>query len=105
MSTEEVQVQSGLRKTAILLVQMGPERSAKILSQLRESEVEEITSEIVRLRNVNAQTSDAVLSEFHKLASARAFMAQGGAEFAREMLETGLGNERANEIMERLKGA
>src|ERR671926_1298443 len=96
---------NGLRKAVILLIQMGPERSAKILSQLREAEVEELTGEIVRLRDVPSTTSQAVLTEFHQLASARTFLGQGGALFAREMLEAGLGAERAEEIMERLRGA
>ncbi len=44
--TESTTTRDGVRKAAILLVQMGKERSAKILSCLREAEVEELMAEI-----------------------------------------------------------
>ena len=40
---------SGVRKAAILLVQLGSERAAKVLGHLTEAEVEAITAEIARL--------------------------------------------------------
>jgi flagellar motor switch protein FliG len=95
---------NGLRKAAILLVQMGPEKSAKVLSLLRENEVEELTGEIVRMPDMDWPTITEVLHEFHSLASARTFLGRGGAMFAREMLEATLGTERAEEILQRLHG-
>jgi flagellar motor switch protein FliG len=105
LSTARTEDVSGLRKTAILLLQMGPERAAKVLAEMREAEVEEISGEIVRLQNVDEETTTTVLTEFHRMANARTFMAHGGADFANEMLTASVGNERAAEIMERLRGA
>ena len=96
---------SGLRKAAILLVQMGQERASLVLAQLRDTEVEELVAEIVRLQAVDADTADAVIDEFHDLVSARRFVAQGGMGYARELLEGGLGYERAGEIISRLEMA
>jgi len=96
---------TGLRKAAVLLVQMGRESSARILSQLRDAEVEELTAEIVRLQTVDPQTAEAVLSEFHSMLVARRYVAQGGFAFAQEVLEASLGDARASEIMARLSAA
>jgi flagellar motor switch protein FliG len=76
-----------------------------VLSQLRENEVEELVAEIVRLQAVDSQTADAVIDEFHELVSARRFVSQGGMGYARELLENGLGVERAGEILGRLEAA
>jgi flagellar motor switch protein FliG len=93
---------SGLRKAAVLLVQLGKEESAKVLSQLPEAEVEELSTEIARLGLVDPGAAGEVLSEFHTMAKERQGAGQGGLDFAREMLIASLGEERAGEILERL---
>jgi flagellar motor switch protein FliG len=92
----------GIRKAAILLVQLGHEKAAEVLKHLRESEVEAVSSEISRLESLAVDETDAVITEFHQLATARANIAIGGPDFARALLEQSLGRERAESIMERL---
>jgi flagellar motor switch protein FliG len=96
---------SGLRKAAILLVQLGQERASTVLANLPEGELEEVVAEIARLDQVDSATADGVLEEFAELAIARRFAAQGGMGYARELLESGLGAERAKDIMARLEAA
>ncbi len=95
----------GIRKAAIILIQLGREKAADVLSHLSEAEVEAISAEIARLDVVSASESGAVLAEFTEMATAQANIAHGGLAFARTMLEQSLGEERANEIMERLQAA
>jgi flagellar motor switch protein FliG len=97
--------ESGVRKAAILLVQLGQEGAAKVLSHLRESEVEAVSSEISRLEGLGADETDTVITEFHQLATARANVINGGPDFARALLEQSLGREKASSIMERLAAA
>jgi flagellar motor switch protein FliG len=99
MGTAEM---SGLRKAAILLVQMGKDDAAKIMAHLRESEVEELTAEIVRLGQVESDIANVVLEEFHDMATGHKYVGQGGMDFARDLLEASLGRERAGEIVGRL---
>jgi len=96
---------TGVRKAAILLVQLGRERAAEVLTRLSESEVEAISAEIARLDLIGADETDAVLTEFRDMMTARAHMAQGGLGYAQKLLEESLGVERAAEIMERLNAA
>jgi flagellar motor switch protein FliG len=99
VATQEM---TGLRKAAILLVSLGRDRTAKILAALREPEVELLTAEIARLDNVDAETVHGVMGEFTELAQAHAYVSQGGLAFAREVLESTLGKDKAAEIVSRL---
>lgn len=93
---------NGAQKAAVLLLQLGKERSAKVLRALKESEVEEIMGEIARMEGVAADVADEVLAEFRDLAVAHRFVSQGGLGFARELLESSLGATKAKEILDRL---
>jgi len=96
---------AGIRKAAILLLQLGKDRAADVLSHLSEADVEAISAEIARLETVTVSETEAVLVEFRDLATAHAHVTQGGFRFAQQLLEQSLGSERAAEIMERLHAA
>ncbi|HET7355632.1 MAG TPA: flagellar motor switch protein FliG [Nocardioidaceae bacterium] len=93
---------AGVRKAAILLVQIGQENAAKVMAHLRESEVEAISAEISNLDSLGGQETEAVLDEFRDIAGAHANVMRGGPAFARALLEESLGYERAEAIMNRL---
>ncbi|HET7388220.1 MAG TPA: flagellar motor switch protein FliG [Nocardioidaceae bacterium] len=92
----------GVRRAAILLVQLGQENAAKVLAHLRESEVEAISAEISALESLTAAETEAVLGEFRTLAATQINIMRGGPAFARAILEESLGPERAESIMNRL---
>lgn len=93
---------TGLRKAAILLVQLGTEHSAQIMKTLRPAEVEALSAEIARLDSVDVDTLDEVLEEFRQLAQARQYYVQGGVNFAEEVLIATMGQDKAHEVMQRL---
>ena len=93
---------TGLRKAAVLLVQIGKEHSAQIMKALSDSEVEELTGEIARLQAIEPDVAESVLREFKQLAAARHYFAQGGLKYATEVLEASMGPDRAAEILSRL---
>ncbi len=103
MST--VATMSGLRKAAILLVQLGRDHSAQIMKVLREPEVEALTAEIARLDSVDIETLDDVLEEFNQLAKARQYYVQGGITFAEEILIATMGQDKASELLGRLSAS
>jgi len=93
---------AGVRKVAILLVQIGQDRAAQVLSHLRESEVEAVSAEIANLDSLSVDETATVLEEFRDLLGAHANVLRGGPAFARALLEVSLGIERAEAIMNRL---
>jgi flagellar motor switch protein FliG len=92
----------GLRKAAILLVQLDRELAAKVMSRLPEQIVEDLTAEIVRLRDISAADADSVLEEAHKSLNSATRIGRGGLDLAKQLLAESLGEDRADEIMERL---
>jgi flagellar motor switch protein FliG len=98
----ELSTLTGRQKAAILMISLGPEISSEIFKHLTDEEIEQLTLEIANLRRVDAATRSEVLEEFHEMALAREYIARGGIEYARELLEKGLGAEKANEIINRL---
>ncbi len=95
----------GVHKAAVLLISLGPEKASAVMSHMTPAEVEEVSSEVARLESVDRSESDAVMGEFHELLTARGHIARGGLDYARQLLEKSLGEERAAEIMDRLNAA
>jgi flagellar motor switch protein FliG len=96
---------NGLRKAAVVLVQLGKERSAAVLAAMRDAEVEELTAEIARLDSIDAETAQQVMEEFEGLILAHKYYSRGGLAFAREVLEASVGVEKARDILERLNAS
>src|SRR4051794_14763975 len=80
-------------------MQVGKDRAAPVLRALREQEVSEIMAEVARLSNLEKGAIDEVLDEFRETFIARAHIAQGGYDTARELLEASYGGDKAEEIL------
>ena len=99
MGTEEY---NGIQKAAILLIALGPEKSASIFKHLKEDEIEELTLEIANTRSVSPQTKESVLNEFYQVCLAQQYIAEGGIGYAKELLEKALGNDKAQGVIAKL---
>lgn len=99
MANEEY---SGVQKAAILLIALGPEKSANIFKHLKEDEIEELTLEIANTRSVSPQTKEAVLEEFYQVCLAQQYIAEGGIGYAKELLDKALGEEQAQAVITKL---
>ncbi len=93
---------SGLQKSAILLIALGPERSALIFKYLKEEEIEELTLEIANTRSITPQVKEQVIEEFYQVCLAQQYIAEGGIGYAKELLENALGAEKAMEVIGKL---
>ncbi len=93
---------SGIQKAAILLIVLGPERSAGIFKHLKEEEIEELTLEIANTRSVTPQVKEDVINEFYEVCLAQQYIAEGGITYAKELLENALGSDKAMEVIGRL---
>lgn len=92
----------GIEKAAILLIALGPEKSALIFKHLKEDEIEELTLEIANTRSVSPQTKEDVLDEFYEVCLAQQYIAEGGIGYAKELLEKALGAEKAQDVIGKL---
>jgi flagellar motor switch protein FliG len=92
----------GRQKAAVLLVSLGAERAAEIFRHLKEDEIETLSLDMAKLRQIPAEISADIWSEMVETCLAQAYLAEGGVEYAREVLERSVGADRAREIVSRL---
>ncbi|MGN0386039.1 MAG: flagellar motor switch protein FliG [Lachnospiraceae bacterium] len=93
---------SGIQKAAVLLISLGPERSAGVFKHLKEEEIEELTLEIANTRSVTPQAKENVINEYYELCLAQQYIAEGGINYAKQLLENALGAEKAVDVISRL---
>ena len=93
---------TGKQKAAILLIALGPDVSSQVLKHLREDEIEKLTLEIANQRKIPQDVKDSIIAEFHQMCLAKEFIASGGIDYAREILEKALGSEKAVSIINKL---
>jgi len=93
---------TGLQKAAILLITLGPEKSATIFKHLKEEEIEDLTLEIANTRSIAPSVKDGVINEFYEVCLAQQYIAEGGIGYAKEVLEKALGAEKALDVIGKL---
>ncbi len=93
---------AGVRKAAIAMVALGDEVAAKVFRFLPDEDVQRLSREISRLDNVGAKQAEKVLSEFHEMEMAQKQLSAGGLEYAKRILNSAFGPDRAKTIVERL---
>ncbi len=93
---------NGIQKAAILMIALGPEKSAMIFKHLKEDEVEELTLEIANTRSITPQLKESVVNEFYQVCLAQQYIAEGGINYAKELLEKSFGTEKAMDVIGKL---
>ena len=93
---------TGVQKAAVLLITLGPKKSADIFKHLKEDEIEELTLEIANTRSISPEVKDAVIEEFYQVCLAQQYIAEGGIGYAKELLEEALGSEQAQNVITKL---
>lgn len=96
---------TGIQKAAILMISLGPEKSAKVIQNMGDAEIEQLTLEMANVRKISSEQRDVVVDEFHQMCVANDYISQGGIEYARDVLERALGENRAFEIITRLSSS
>lgn len=93
---------TGRQKAAVLLISLGPEKSAQLFSHLSDDEIEELTLEIANMRKVDPSEKEGILEEFYQVCLAQEFVSEGGIGYAKEVLEKAMGSQKALEIINKL---
>src|SRR5205085_4659244 len=93
---------SGVQRIAALLIAAGPDASTQILKHLPEEAIEQITTELFRMRQVSSKITDAVLEDLYDTLVAADYAETGGVDFAQELIKRTLGPERAAELINKI---
>jgi flagellar motor switch protein FliG len=90
---------NGVRKAAVLLISLEQDKAAEILKRLPAEAVEEVSREIASLGEVPNSQRKEVLGEFYSLALANSYVAEGGLDYAKALLQKSLSEEDAKRII------
>ena len=101
-NTKAVDMMSGPRKAAILMLCLGEQSAADLIKHLSGEEVNQVSREITLLKEVTPDQAEAVLQEFYEVSMAREYVIKGGIEYARKMLIGAFGPETARKLLDQL---
>ena len=93
---------SMLEKIARFFVLIGEDSTVKIFQFLDKSYVEQISTAITQIQSINKDVSLAILEEFHLYTRTKGFISSGGYDFAKDILYKSIGQDAADEVLEKL---
>lgn len=85
-----------------MIIALGPERASEVFKHLRPDEVDELILEIAALNGVDSVERESVMEEFYHSHLAHDYIAEGGLDYAQEILQRAVGDNKASEIIGRL---
>lgn len=94
---------SGSEKAALLMIALDVETASLVFKNLDVDEVEAISTEISKVKNIPAKQIQNVLEEYYHMVTAREYVLEGGLEYAEAILEKSFGLSKAVEVVERVK--
>lgn len=94
---------NGIQKAAMLMVALNVEAASAVLKHLDPMDVESLTAEISKVKNISSKTADVVIEEFYNMVTAREYVLEGGLDFAQAVLEKSYGPAKALEIIDKIK--
>ncbi|MDR2531011.1 MAG: flagellar motor switch protein FliG [Oscillospiraceae bacterium] len=89
-------------KAAILLITLGRDHSAELYKHMTEDEISQMTLSITTTRRVDTEVRESIIREFYDMCLAQKYLMEGGIDYARDILESAIGVERANELISKL---
>ena len=90
------------RRVAILMVALGNEVAAEVYKRLDDATIGIVTLEIAYLCIITPEQRLEVLKDAQETLLAREYLARGGVDYARDILERALGPERAQSLLTRI---
>lgn len=94
---------NGIQKSALLLIALNVETAAQVFKYLEPTDVESISAEISKVKNIPSHIVEQVIDDYHDLVTAREYVLEGGLDYAQQVLEKSFGLSKAMEVIEKVK--
>ncbi|MEG2813225.1 MAG: flagellar motor switch protein FliG [Oscillospiraceae bacterium] len=98
-SKEELSLQ---QKAAAVIISLGAESASSVYQFLHEEEVEQLTFEIARLKQLKSSEVEDILLGFYQVCLTQKVITEGGVEYARNVLEKAYGSQAAASLLDRV---
>ncbi len=103
MALDNRNMMSGLEKVATILVAVGDEMAATVLSELEENDIHKISSYMTNMGTVSHDIVEAVIEEFIDIIdSGQGGAVMGGKDYLKKVLEASLPPEAALRMLDRV---
>jgi flagellar motor switch protein FliG len=89
-------------KAAAVVIALGSNNASQVYKYLRDDEVEKLSLEIAKLERLQAEDMKEIIDDFYGLCVTQKVIAEGGVEYARDILEKAFGAQQAHSLMERV---
>jgi len=93
---------SGLNKSAILLLSLGEQEAAEVLKHLNPKEVQKLGQTMSKLKGVSRDKMDEVLSSFHDHAAQHSSIGVDSGGYIKNVLNQALGEDKAGFLLDRI---
>jgi flagellar motor switch protein FliG len=93
---------SGLQKAAVLVLSLDADASGKVLNQLNEELLEEVTREIASIGEVAEEVKASVIEEFYGLIMAQNWATEGGLDHAERLLKKHVDQKMADKVLQQI---
>lgn len=93
---------SSVQKAAAVIITLGSDKASKIYRYLREEEIEKLSIEIAKSDHISPAETHEIIEDFYRLCITKKVLADGGVEYARDVLEKAFGAKQAASLMERI---
>lgn len=91
-----------LTKAAAIMIALGTDGAAGVYKHLREEEIERLSLEISKLDHMSPEGMQEIVDDFYGLCVTQKVIADGGTDYARDVLEKAFGPQHAASLMERV---
>ncbi|HTX73484.1 MAG TPA: FliG C-terminal domain-containing protein [Rectinemataceae bacterium] len=89
----------GVARAAKFLLLLGTEEASKVLAHLGPAEIEAVSREILKVKDMDAIEANEILAEFGWLVRTKGWSVAGGPETAEKMLTAAFGPDRARSLL------
>ena len=93
---------SNMQKAAAVVIALGAEEASKVYQYLREDEIEQLSLEVAKMERLDPEELNAIINDFYGLCVTQKVIAEGGIDYARDVLEKAFGQQQALSLMERV---
>lgn len=93
---------TSLQRAAAVVISLGSEQAAQVYKHLREEEIEQLSFEIAKMDRMQPDDMKNIMEDFYGLCVTQKVIAEGGVEYARDVLEKAFGQQQAISFMERV---
>ena len=93
---------NGIQKAALLLIALNVETASQVFKYLEPTDVEAISAEISKVKNIPSNIVEQVIDDYHDLVTAREYVLEGGLDYAQQVLEKSFGLSKAMEVIDNM---